>query len=179
MLKKIFLSLAVIVVAFLIVAALQPADFRVTRAATVAAPPAQVFSQINDLHHWNAWSPWARLDPNAKNTFDGPAAGVGAGFGWAGNSEVGEGHMTITESQPNERIVMKLEFVKPFAGVNITEFTFHPEGDQTAVSWTMTGRKNFIAKAMGLVIDCDKMVGDQFEQGFKNLNEVVSAPAGS
>ncbi len=179
MLKKIFIGLAAFIVIFVIVVALQSADFRVTRAATMAAPPEQVFNQINDLHNWNAWSPWARLDPEARNTFDGPAAGVGAGFGWAGNNEVGEGHMTITESQPNERIVMKLEFFKPFAAVNTTEFTFHPEGNQTAVNWTMTGKKNFLSKAVGLFIDCDKMVGDQFEQGFKNLNETVSPSTGS
>ena len=79
-LKKILIGISVVVVAFVVVVALQPADFRVTRTATIAAPPEMVFAQVNDFHNWNEWSPWAKLDPNTKNTYDGPASGVGAGF---------------------------------------------------------------------------------------------------
>ncbi|MEA3208697.1 MAG: hypothetical protein QOE70_1754 [Chthoniobacter sp.] len=179
MLKYILLGLAAIIVIFLIVVAFQPADFRISRSAIVAAPPAAVFEQVNDFHKWNAWSPWAKLDPNAKNTFEGPPAGVGAGFAWAGNNEVGEGRMTITESEPNELVLMKLEFIKPFAATNITEFTFKPEGNQTAVTWSMSGHNNFIGKAMSLIMNCDKMVGGQFEQGFANLKAIVESPARS
>ena len=174
MLKSILLGLAAIVVVFMIAAALQPADFRITRSATIAASPAVVFEQVNDFQKWNAWSPWAKLDPNAKNTFEGPPAGVGAAFAWSGNSEVGAGRMTITESQPNERIVMRLEFTKPFTATNTTEFTFKPEGSETAVTWSMSGHNNFIGKAMGLIMNCDKMVGGQFEQGFANLKAIVA-----
>ena len=46
-----------------------------------------------------AWSPWAKIDPAAKITFEGPPAGTGAGYTWAGNNKVGEGRMTITDSQ--------------------------------------------------------------------------------
>lgn len=173
MFKKILLVLAAIIAGFCIVASFQPDDFRVSRSATIAAPPAEVFDKINNLQNWNAWSPWAKLDPNAKNTFEGPAAGVGASFAWAGNNQVGEGKMTITESQPNERVVMRLDFAKPFAGTNYTEFALRPEGPQTTVNWTMSGKANFISKCMGLVMDCDKMVGDQFEQGFTNLKGLV------
>jgi uncharacterized protein YndB with AHSA1/START domain len=170
MIKKIFLGLVAIVALFCIVAALQPADFRVSRSATIAAPPAVVFEQVNNLQNWNAWSPWAKLDPNAKNTFEGPAAGVGAVFGWAGNSQVGEGKMTIVESQPPERIVMRLDFLKPFAATSTTEFTFRPEGDQTAMTWSMSGKNEFVGKCMSLLMNCDKMVGGQFEQGLSNLS---------
>lgn len=173
MLKYILIGLASVVVVFLIVAAVQPADFRVTRSATVTATPAAIFEQINDLQKWNAWSPWAKLDPNAKNTFEGPPAGVGASFAWAGNNQVGEGRMTITESKPTELIVMRLEFTKPFAATNTTEFTFEPVGDQTKVTWSMSGKNNFMGKCVGLVMNCDKMVGGQFEQGFANLKAIV------
>ena len=179
MLKKLLIGLAAIIVLFLIVAAMQPADFRITRSATIAAPPATVFGQINDFHKWNDWSPWAKLDPNAKNTFDGPPSGVGASFAWAGNSEVGEGRMTITESKPGELVRMKLEFIKPFAATNTTEFTLKPEGSQTAVTWSMSGTNGFIGKCMGLIMNCDKMVGGQFEKGFANLKAIVETPARS
>jgi uncharacterized protein YndB with AHSA1/START domain len=176
MLTKILLALAVIVVVFIIVVALQPAQFRIVRSATISAPPAVVFEQVNDLHKWQAWSPWAKLDPAAKNTFDGPPAGTGAAFGWAGNNQVGEGRMTITDSQPGELVRFKLEFKKPFEGTNIAEFTFKPGGNQTLVTWSMSGTNGFMGKAMGLIMNCDKMVGGQFEQGFANLESVVKAP---
>lgn len=179
MLKYILIGLAAIIAIFLGVAAMQPADFRVSRTATIAAPAPAVFEQINDLHKWNSWSPWAKLDPNAKNIFDGPPAGVGAGFAWAGNNEVGEGKMTITKSKPNELVVMKLEFIKPFAGTSTTEFNFTPVGNGTTVTWSMSGQNNFMAKCMSLVMNCDKMVGGQFEQGFTNLKALVEGAPNS
>ena len=176
MLKKILLGLAAVIIVFLIVVALQPADFRISRSAVIAAPPAAVFEQINDYHKWDAWSPWAKLDPNAKNSFDGSASGVGAKFSWAGNNDVGEGSMQITDSKPNERVVMDLVFLKPFAATNTTEFTLKPEGNGTAVTWSMAGKNGFIGKAVGLFMNCDKMVGTQFEKGFENLKSIVAKP---
>jgi hypothetical protein len=175
MLKKIFLGLALLVLILVVVVALLPADFRISRSATLPAPPAAVFDQVNDMHKWQAWSPWAKLDPAARNTFEGPASGVGAIFRWAGNNEVGEGAMTITESKAAELVRFKLEFLKPFATTNTSEFTFAPEGSGTRVTWSMSGKNNFVAKAVGLFMDCDKMVGDQFEKGFANMKAVVEA----
>jgi len=177
MLNLILIGLPAVVIVFLIVVALRPSDFRISRSASVAAPPAVVFEQVNDLHKWNTWSPWARMDPNAKNTFDGPPAGVGASFTWAGNSKVGEGRMTIMETQPVERVRIKLEFFKPFVATNAVEFTFVPEGERTTVTWTMSGTNSFVGKAITLVMNCEKMVGGQFEQGFANLKSVVESPA--
>ena len=133
-LKIILIAMPIILVAFLCVVALQPSQFRVARRATMSAPASAVYAQVNDFHNWEAWSPWAKLDPAAKNSFEGPSAGIGAIFRWAGNSEVGEGSMTITESRPSEVILIKLEFLKPFAGTNIAEFTFQPEGDETVLT---------------------------------------------
>jgi len=174
--KKILIALVVILAilgVFAAVVAMQPADLRVTRSGTIPAPPGEVFAQVNDFHNWEAWSPWAKIDPAAKNTFEGPSSGVGAVFKWSGNSEVGEGSMTITESKPNERILIDLHFIKPFEGTDITEFTFKSEGDQTVVTWTMTGRKNFISKGICMFMDMDKMVGGKFDEGLANIKAVV------
>jgi uncharacterized protein YndB with AHSA1/START domain len=176
MLKKILLILMAVIVVFLVVAAFQPSDFRITRKAVIPAPPAAVFAQINDFHKWEAWSPWAKLDPNAKNSFDGPASGVGAKFSWSGNKEVGEGSMKITASKPGESVVLDLGFTKPFAATNVTEFTMKPEGSGTELTWSMSGKNNFVGKAIGLVINCDKMIGAKFEEGFASLKGVVAKP---
>ncbi len=175
MLKKILIGICAVIVVLIIVVAMQPAEFRVTRQAVMAAPPADVFAQVNDFHNWEAWSPWAKLDPNAKATYSGEASGKGATFAWAGNSEVGEGSQTILESHPPSHILMQLDFTKPFTATDMAEFTFKPQGEGTQVIWTMYGTNNFMAKAMSLVMDCDKMVGGQFEQGLASLKSVVES----
>jgi hypothetical protein len=139
MLKKILIAFALIIVVFVIVVATRPANFRIIRSTTIAAPAEAIFPQVNDLHKWDAWSPWAKLDPAMKVTHEGAPAGTGAIYSWAGNKEVGEGRMTIIESRTNELIRIKLEFLKPFAAVNITEFTFKPDGNQTAIKRQSNG----------------------------------------
>jgi uncharacterized protein YndB with AHSA1/START domain len=175
--KKILVALAAIIVVFLGFVAVQPSEFRITRSATIAAPPETVFTQVNDFHKWEAWSPWAKLDPNAKNSFEGPSAGTGAKFHWSGNSEVGEGGMTITESQPNDLIRIKLEFLKPFAATNTTEFTFVPEKEGTQVTWSMSGNNNFMGRVFCLFMNMDKMVGGDFEKGLTSMKSIAEAAA--
>ena len=175
MLKKILIALAAIAVVFVAVVAMQPSEFRIARTATMSASAPAVFAQVNDFHKWEAWSPWAKLDPAAKNSFEGPSAGIGAIFRWAGNKEVGEGSMTITESRPSDLIRIKLEFLKPFAATNSADFTFKPDGDQTAVTWSMAGKNNFISKAICLFMNMDKMVGGKFEEGLAAMKTIVEA----
>ena len=183
MIKKVFLVLAAAVVLLVVVAALQPNEYLVSRSASIAAPPEVVFAQVNDLHKWQEISPWAKLDPTAKMTYEGPSAGTGAAVTWAGNSQVGEGRMTITESRPHELISMKLDFVKPFASTATARYSFNPKGDQTLVTWSMTGQKNFVSKVVCLFMNMDKMIGGQFEEGLANLKAVAEGvtrrPAGS
>jgi len=142
MLIPILIVVLVLVVLLLVVIALRPSQFSVSRSGTVAAPSDAVFEQVNDLHNWEGWSPWAKLDPAAKGTYEGPSAGVGASFAWAGNRNIGEGRMTITESRPYDLVRFKLDFLKPFKGTNTAEFTFKPEGSQTRVTWTI--RSQFV-----------------------------------
>jgi uncharacterized protein YndB with AHSA1/START domain len=177
MLIKISIALAVIVVGLVVVVAMRPSEFRVSRTATMSAPAPAVFAQVNDFHNWEAWNPWGKVDPGMKQTFEGAAAGRGAIYTWAGNGEVGEGRMILTESRPSDLIKIDMEFRKPFAGASTAEFTFKPEGSQTTVTWAMTGKNNFTAKAIGLVMNMDKMIGDQFEKGLADMKSVVEASA--
>jgi hypothetical protein len=177
MLIKVFIAIAVIVVVFAVIVVLQPSSFRVARSTSISAPPAAVLAQVNNFHKWEAWNPWGKIDPAMKQTYEGAPAGTGAVYTWAGNNEVGVGRMTITESRPNDLIRIRLEFFKPFAATNQSEFTFKPEGDQTAVTWSMTGNNNFMAKAVHLFMNMDKMVGGQFEKGLAQMKAVVEATA--
>jgi hypothetical protein len=175
MLKKFFIALAVLVVLFVIIVALQPSEFRIARSATISAPPPAVFARVNDFHNWEAWNPWGKIDPAMKQTYEGAPAGIGAIYSWAGNNEVGEGRMTIAESRPSDLIRINLEFFKPFAGNSIAEFTFKPEGDRTIVTWNMTGNNNFMTKAIHLFMNMDTMIGGQFEKGLASMKAVVEA----
>lgn len=177
MLKKILIGVAAVLVLFVIIVAMQPAQYRVSRTATIPATPSAVFEHVNDLHKWDAWSPWAKLDPAMKTTFEGPQSGPGASYAWVGNSKVGEGKMSIMDAKANELVRLKLQFMKPFASVATTEFTFKPEGEQTSVTWTMSGDKNFMSKAFCLFMNMDKMIGGDFEKGLAGLKSAVQVAA--
>lgn len=177
MLKKILLTLAALLIVFVVVVALQPADFRVTRSTTINAPVAAVFPHVNNFQKWFDWSPWEKLDPNMQRIYDGSSEGEGAIYSWVGNKDVGEGRMTITESKSNELVRIKLEFIKPFAAINTSEFTFKANGGQTAVKWEMSGRKNFMSKAFCLFMSMDKMVGGDFEKGLTQMKALAEEAA--
>ena len=177
MLEIILIILAVIVIVFVVVVAMQPSEFRVARSANISGSGPAVFAQVNDFHKWKAWNPWGKIDPAMKQIYEGAASGIGAIYTWVGNNKVGEGRMTLTESRPSDLIRIKMEFYKPFAATNTAEFTFKPAGNQIAVTWSMTGNNNFMAKAIHLFMNMDKMIGGQFEKGLASMKSVVeSAP---
>ena len=176
MIKKIVLGFFAIIALVLVAASFRPNDIRVTRSATLAATPVALFEHVNDHHKFNAWNPWLKLDPNVKNTYSGPDAGVGAVCSWQGNSEVGAGTATIIESRPGELVRFKMDWKEPMSGTSTVDFTFKPEGDKTIVTWDMYGPNSFMGKLVSLFIDCDKMCGDQFENGLVSLGK-AAAPA--
>jgi uncharacterized protein YndB with AHSA1/START domain len=177
MFKKILIGLVLIVAIFAVVIALQPNDFKVTRSIAINAPPSTVFPLVNDFHQWAKWSPWEDKDPAMKRTFAGPESGKDSIYSWVGNDEVGEGSMTITESQPPELVLIKLQFKKPMESEAKTEIAFKPQDQGTAVTWTMTGTNNFIGKAFCLFMNMDKMVGGDFEKGLAKLKAEAEGTA--
>jgi hypothetical protein len=174
MLKKILIGVGIAVALLLFVVSLQPATFHVERSISINAAPEAAFAQVNDFHAWSAWSPWEKRDPNMKRTYAGAPAGVGATYAWVGNEEVGEGRMTIVHGEPT-KIMIRLEFLKPFAATNTATFTFSktPAGNKT--TWAMDGNNDFFGKAMHLVMDMDKMVGPDFERGLAALKSAAEA----
>jgi hypothetical protein len=171
----ILIAFVVLVVGLVVVVAMQPSEFKIMRSLAMAAPRSLVFEQVNDFHKWEEWSPWAKLDPNMKQTYEGSPSGTGAMYSWAGSGKVGEGKMTITEAQPFDFIKIQLAFLKPFKATNMSEFTFHQEGDQTQVTWSMTGRNGFIAKAFCLLVNMDKLIGRDFDKGLASMKSIVES----
>lgn len=162
-----------------VVVAMQPSSFEIERTATINAPAETVFDQVNDFHLWENWSPWAKLDPNMQTTYDGNAEGEGAEYTWKSeDQDVGEGKMTIVKSEPAEHIQIQLEFLAPFAATNTTDFHFDEEEGKTKVKWSMSGERDFMTKAICLVMDMDAMVGGDFEKGLAQLKEEAEELSG-
>ena len=92
---------------------------------------------------------------------------------WDGDKRVGAGKMTIVESRPSERVHIRLEFLRPFQATNMVEFHFKPENGQTLVTWSMSSKNNLFFKAFSLFMNCDDMVGRDYEKGLASLKALA------
>ena len=172
MLTTILIIVAIAIAAVLIYAATKPGSFRVQRTAAIGAPAERIYPLIDDLHAHHAWSPFEK-DPAMKRTHSGAERGRGAVFEWEGNRQVGKGRLAITDSTPR-KVTMTLDMFSPFKANNIVEFTLKPNGGgATDVTWAMHGQQPYMAKLMSTFINCDKMVGSQFEEGLAKLKAIA------
>jgi uncharacterized protein YndB with AHSA1/START domain len=162
------------IIAVLAYAATKPDSFRVERATTINAAPDKIFPLVDDLHAHSSWSPFEK-DPNMKRTHSGAPKGKGAIYEWEGNRQVGKGRIAITDVTPPSKVTMQLDMFTPFEAHNIVEFTLVPNGSGTKVNWAMHGPQPFMAKVMSTFINCDKMVGSEFERGLAKMKAIAEA----
>lgn len=172
MLLPALVVVGLVAIAFGIYVASQPSDFRIERTRDMLAAPDKILPLIDDLSGFNRWNPFAKADPGVKIVYSGPARGVGATYDWSGKKS-GAGRMQVIESVAT-KVVMKLDFDKPFRAHNRAEFTFHPKGPTTAVTWAMTGTRPFSHKLMGTLFSMDKMVGGEFAKGLVDLEAIAT-----
>ncbi len=173
MLKKIALTVVVLICAVLAYAATKPDTLTVQRTATIKAPPEKIYPLLTDFHSWSAWSPYEKMDPSMKRSYSGPATGKGATYAWQGNSKVGVGRMEIAEATAPSKVDIDLHFLKPLKSDNKAEFTLVPKGDLTTVTWTMRGPNFYLGKVMGVFVNMDQMIGRDFETGLANLKAIA------
>jgi uncharacterized protein YndB with AHSA1/START domain len=173
MLKLVLVVGVLALAAVLIAAALRPDTFRVERAIQINASADRIYPLIDDFHRWTAWSPWEKRDPALKRDYSGAASGKGAVYAWEGNKEVGQGRMEILEAVPPSRIVIKLDFFKPFEAHNTAEFTLQPGAAGTELRWAMYGPQPYLFKLMGLFFSMDKMVGKDFDDGLASIKAIA------
>jgi uncharacterized protein YndB with AHSA1/START domain len=172
-LAYIAIALAVVVIALLIYASTRPDSFSVRRSAVIGAPAERIFPLIANLKSMNTWNPFVEPDPAIKIAYSGPDSGKGAAHTWDGNSKVGAGRIEVTDATPPSRVALQLDMHKPMKAHNAVEFTLQPSDSGTAVTWSMSGRQPLMAKVMSLFIDCDRMVGSQFEKGLAKLKTIA------
>ena len=172
MIEFIVMVIVVLLVAILIYAASRPDTFRVERSTSIKAPAEKIFPLINDFREWEPWSPWEKIDPSVKRSYSGAVNGEGAIYEWNGNKEIGKGRMEIIESSPPSKVILKIDFIKPFEAHNTIEFTLVTQGDSTMVTQAMYGPCPYLSRLMGIFFSMDKMVGQKYEESLANLKAI-------
>jgi uncharacterized protein YndB with AHSA1/START domain len=166
-------ALLLVALAIVAIAARKPDSFQVQRSTRIAAPAHRIFPLIADLRAMNTWNPFVEPDPAIEITYSGPMSGKGAAHTWRGNRNVGEGRIEIADAVPPSKVALQLDMLKPMKAHNAVTFTLRPDGDATEVTWAMSGRQPLIGKVMTMFIDCDRMVGSQFEKGLAKLKTIA------
>jgi uncharacterized protein YndB with AHSA1/START domain len=165
------IALVIVISGILVFADTKPNVIEVTRSITIQAPEEKIFPLIDDFHHWPGWAPQDKEDPTMKRIYSGAENGAGAISDWQGTGNAGKGRMTITESTASNKVVVKVDFLRPFVAHNVNEFVLEPSepGTSTKVTWTMRGPNLFFMKLIGVFVSMDRMLGKHFEAGLQNL----------
>ncbi|MFM9975928.1 MAG: SRPBCC family protein [Beijerinckiaceae bacterium] len=150
----------------------KPDRFLIARKIRINAPREKVFPLINTIQRWTEWSPWQTKDPAIQQTLGPITEGIGAYQEWKGNNKVGEGRMEIVESAALSRIVYRLDFLRPMKAQNRAVFTLTDTGGATEVTWEMDGPSPLLSKIMDTLMNMDKMIGRDFENGLANLKKL-------
>lgn len=172
---KIGIAVVIILVVFIGYVSTRDGKFRYERSGVIKASAEQIFPYISNFRMGEQWSPYEKIDLNMKKTFAGNDGQVGSTMEFEGNSNVGSGKLEMLQIVPNESVQIRLTMLKPMHGVNIIDYKLTAEPEGTKFTWIMTGEGGFMSKLMNVLIDCEKMVGDQFSQGINNLKTVIES----
>lgn len=172
MFKRIAIAVVVLIAGVLLYASTRPDNYHVERSILIKAAPEKIFAYINDFHRWDDWTPYNK-DPAMKKTYSGSASGKGARYAWEGNSDVGQGEITLADSTPPTKLVFDLHMMKPFEGRNVAAFSLAAAGDATQVTWSLDDKHNLFLKTLTLFMNMDSMIGKDFEAGLARLKAVV------
>lgn len=165
-----------ILVAIIILAALGPKTFDVSRSIIIDKPIDEVFAYVKSVKNQNNWSPWKLKDPQMTQEYFGEDGTVGFRAYWKGNKEVGEGSQTITAITEKERIETRLVFLQPFKSESDGYYIFESNSpNATKLVWGFKGRNKFPATMYMLFFNMDKVVGKDFNEGLENLKKLLEA----
>ena len=120
------IAIVVVITGVLVFADTRPNVIEVSRSITIEAPAEKIFPLIDDFHHWPGWAPQDKEDPSMKRMYSGAESGSGAISDWQGTGNAGKGRMTIVESDVPNKVVVQVDFVRPFAAHNVNEFVLEP-----------------------------------------------------
>lgn len=182
MIKKILLAIAALIVllvaAVVILAFAVSPDYKIEREVTINRPKPDVFAYVRMVKNQNDWGPWLKKDPTMKQEYRGTDGQIGFVSAWkSDNPEIGEGEQEIKNIVEGSRLDVDLRFIKPFQSTNKGYITTEAVGtDATRVRWGFAGAMPRPMNLMLLVIDMDKEVGKDFEEGLSNLKRILETP---
>jgi uncharacterized protein YndB with AHSA1/START domain len=147
--------------------------FTVERRITIQAPAERVYALVADPKGWQRWGEWNRRDPHMAIEYSGAASGVGAVWSWKSKSQ-GDGRMTFTAAEPGRRLAYDLYF-PDFGTTSSGELRLQAQGSGTEVVWVMNGDMGSNPLFRWIALNADSMVGQDFEAGLKNLQQLAEA----
>ncbi|HEV2320826.1 MAG TPA: SRPBCC family protein [Gammaproteobacteria bacterium] len=169
-------SLAALAGGLLLYVHSRPDYATVARGIRIQATAQAVFPFLNDLRLFGAWSPYEQLDPAARRRFSAVTRGTGAVYEWDGNHKLGSGRLEIIDSAPAKRVILELDFFRPFKANSLVEFSLRPVSGGTEVRWEMDGPRPFFVKLVSLFLDLDAIQGREFDKGLAALKAPVEGP---
>lgn len=172
MLKNIFIGILSIALLLVVVSFLLPSATHVERSIVIGTPAEIIFNQINNLQHWEKWSPWHKIDPQIQFIYEGPESGIGAKSSWSSKERrIGKGSLVITESVPYKYIKTHINFMEK--GIASGTYKLEEVAQGTKLTWSMDSDMgmNPVGKYLSLLMD--NMIGPAFERGLNNIKQLA------
>jgi hypothetical protein len=173
MFVKIVASLFIVIIVFLTYVSFLPSTMKISRELVIKASPEILFAYINNSKKMNEWMPWQDSDPNVKMQYSGPEQGIGSTSSWESTGKMGTGNAIIVESIPNQSVKTQLSYTQPMAMSQLAELTLTPDAAGTKVTWSVSSQNGFFSKAVGVFVNLEKMVGDEFDKGLAKLKSIA------
>ncbi|MEP7263258.1 MAG: SRPBCC family protein [Bacteroidota bacterium] len=171
--KIILLVIVALIVLSAVAGLFMSSKFSMERSTLINADQKVIFDQINNLKNWEQWSPWQKMDPETKITYDGPEAGVGASYSWT-SSKNGDGTLTISESIPYESVTTDMDFKEN--GKGVAGFKIAKEGNGNKLIWWFETDlesnpfKKFFFGMMG-----ESIMSKPFDQGLSDIKKIAES----
>lgn len=175
MFSTLILSALGILIFFLIFISTREGKFNYERSGLINASAEKIYPFISNLRLGVKWNPYNQRDPEIKLNFIGADGTIGSKMEFVGNIQAGSGSVEIKRLILNQAVDIHLIMTKPLAADNIISYTLTPEGNATRFSWRMYGDGGFMGKLMNVIIDCEKMMFKDFDEGIQNLKDVVES----
>ncbi|MBX2863111.1 MAG: SRPBCC family protein [Leptolyngbyaceae cyanobacterium MAG.088] len=178
MFSKLIGGLGAVLLLVFVVGFVLPSQVHVERSLVINAQPTEIFPLISDLGEWNAWSPWAAMDPDAEMTISG--TGVGQTMQWhSEDPQVGDGTQEITGLESPSQMTTHLDFGDQ--GMADATWQLTSQADGTLVTWMLdTDMREGVPTLMQSISTyfgflMDGMVGKEYEKGLSNLKSLVES----
>lgn len=173
-LKKILISIVLLVALLLITALFIKNDYTVKRSALINKPKQEVFDYIKLLKNQENYNTWAMMDPSKKVEYKGTDGTVGFMSAWDSDKEAGKGEQEIVAITEGMQINFELRFIKPFEGIAYSDLVAQDvDAGKTNVTWTFKGRTPYPFNLIHLFMNMDEMMGTEMDKSLTNLRSVL------